>query len=180
VDARLAEPFKKFLPWWMLLNCGAEMQPGLKASLAGRENVFVTHPLDAATACRMITTVNVPRGQTTSLDLVVGHHAEGRWRLVVRGNGKELLSRLLGDAPASRPAALRPASRPASQPATRAASGPASRPAPPPPPEVKWVELHVDLTAFAGGEVRLELLNCVEGAYPNPAAYWGQVRVNSR
>jgi hypothetical protein len=175
VDARLGGEFQRFLPYWVLLNCGPDMGPGLKERLGGKANVFVTHPLDAATPCRMITTLSVPKGKTTSLDLVVGHHAQGRWRLVVRGNGRDLLQRVVGEPPAPRAA-----SRPTSRGATRPASLPASRPAPPPGPEVKWVELSVDLTPFAGQDVRMELLNSAVEGSPLPAAYWAEIRVNSR
>jgi hypothetical protein len=175
MDAKLGPAFQRFLPYWMLLNCGADGEPGLRESSGGRRDVFVTSPLDGGTPCRLMTTLNVPQGQKTSLDLVVGRHPAGRWQLVVRGNGQELLKKTIGpeEAASGRPPGGAAARRAAT---SSAATRPvlATQPA-----EVVWTELHVDLTAFAGGEARMELLNCAAGG-PRPTAYWGEVKVNSR
>ena len=199
VDARLAEPFKKFLPYWILLNCGPDMEPGYKETLGGRSGVFVTHPLDAATSCRMLTTISVPKDKATSLDLVVGCHPQGQWQLVVRGNGQDLLTKMINPAaggdPNRRPADANKAAGDASRPANDAnratLPGPSTRPAAatrpagaaplvkPPPVTPVWMNVSVDLTRFAGEDVRMELLNSATDN-PLPAAYWGQVKVNSR
>ncbi|MBI5724658.1 MAG: dienelactone hydrolase family protein [Planctomycetes bacterium] len=96
VDARLAGQFKKFLPYWQLLNCGPDMDPGLKDEIRGRKNVFVTHPLDQATPCRIISTLSIPAGKKSALKLVVGHHDDGDWDLVVRADGKEIRKKSVG------------------------------------------------------------------------------------
>lgn len=100
VDGRLAEPFKRFLPYWTLLNCGPDMDPGLRAELNGRKNVFVTHPLNPQTPCILMTSWNVPAEGKWRLVLVVGHHPEGDWDLVVRADGREVLRQTVGKATA--------------------------------------------------------------------------------
>ena len=42
-----------------------------------------------------------------------------------------------------------------------------------------WVNVHVDLTALAGEQVYLELLNACVGAL-HSEAYWGSVRLESK
>jgi hypothetical protein len=83
-------------PGWTIANCGSEMDPGLRATERGRKNVLVTHPLDKATACVLSKKMDVPQGKKTSLKLIVGHHAEGDWDLIVRAEGKELLRKTIG------------------------------------------------------------------------------------
>ena len=94
-DVQLAEPFKKFLPWWYLANCSRENAPGLRDELLGRKNVFVTMPLDAAIPCRLMLTTEIPRDQKTRLDLVVAAHPEGQWELGVRANSVDLLKQTI-------------------------------------------------------------------------------------
>jgi cysteinyl-tRNA synthetase len=144
MDAKLAEPFKKFLPWWQLLNCGADMEPGLRQELRGRRNVFVTHPLDSSTPCRLQTTVSVPKNKKTVLNLVISHDPRGDWELVVRVAEQEALRVVVGPETA----------------------------------KDGWLEKSVDLTSYAGQDVRIELLNSPTG-WNYEAAYWGKVAVLS-
>jgi len=90
------EGVTKFAPGWSIASCGQDMDPGLKAELRGRRNVLVTHPLDHTTGCVLSRTLDVPRGRSTLLKLVVGHHERGDWDLVVRANDRELLRRTVG------------------------------------------------------------------------------------
>lgn len=157
MDAKLAEPFKKFQPYWRLLNCGPEGGPGLKDELLGRKNVFVTAPLDAITPCRLLTTFSIAKDKKTTLELTVGRPANGRWRLTVRGNGENLLQQTIGFESTTTQAASQ-VSRP----------GQAS--------QDLWQAVIADLTPYAGQDVRVELLN--EAADKSPAAaYWGGVQL---
>lgn len=157
-DAKLADAFKTFLPYWQLINCGPEQQPSLKDDLEGRKNAFVTHPLDPQTPCRFLTTASVPKGKFTHLNLTVGHPAKRAWQLVVRADREDILRRTIGDAP---PAPNAPPPPPAIQPASA------------------WEDISIDLTRFAGQDIQLELLNFP--AVPNaPApAWWGKVEILS-
>ena len=103
-DAELAQiselgprrAFAKFAPGWSIRDCGREMDPGLHAELAGRKNVYVTHPLNRNVGCTLSRTLNVPADGKTTLRLVVGHHPKGDWTLIVRVNGKTLLEKAVG------------------------------------------------------------------------------------
>jgi hypothetical protein len=144
VDAALAEPFRRFLPHWQLINCGDEMDPGPRDEFRGRANVFVTHPLDPDTPCRLKTTASVPAAGRTVLRVVVGHHPQGDWEPVVRADEKDLLRTPVGPETAGE----------------------------------GWREVQVDLTGFAGRQVRLELLNSPTG-WHYEAAYWAAVEIKT-
>jgi len=92
----ISEAVAAFAPGWRAENCGADMDPGLRAEWGGRTNVLVTHPLSKKTACSLIRTVEVPEGKTTTLRLVVGHHPRGDWTLIVRADGKDLAREKIG------------------------------------------------------------------------------------
>ena len=64
------------------------VKSGLIDGLAGKKNVYVTHPLSTTAGCTLSRTIEVPAGKKTTLHLVVGHHPEGDWTLIVRANGK--------------------------------------------------------------------------------------------
>jgi len=92
----LEPAFKRFAPGWTLKDCGSEMEPGLHDQWAGKRNVFVTHPLDRNTGCKLLRSVEVPAGKKTTLVLVVGHHPQGDWTLIVKADGKTLLEKSIG------------------------------------------------------------------------------------
>ena len=72
------------------------MDPGLKEKLRGKQNVFVTHPLNPETGCTLWRTLEVPAGKKTVLNLVVGHHEQGDWILLVKVNDREVLRQSVG------------------------------------------------------------------------------------
>ena len=76
-------------------NCGRYANVGLHTSLQGRKDVLVTHPLKRAAACTLTRQLAVPSGQP-QLRLVLGHDPRGNWQLIVRAEGKELLSKTVG------------------------------------------------------------------------------------
>ncbi|MHC4558709.1 MAG: glycoside hydrolase family 127 protein [Planctomycetota bacterium] len=84
-----------FAPGWSVRNCLDDSNPGLNAEVRGKKNVLVTHPLNEAAGCELYGTVTVPEGQST-LRLVVGHHEEGDWTLLVKANGAFLLETTIG------------------------------------------------------------------------------------
>ena len=141
-DNQLARALHAFLPWWFINNCGRENSPGLKGTVLGRRNVFVTTPLSKDVACRLMYTADLPAGKKTTLNLTVAAPPKGQWKLLVRGNGEPLLQRLIGVAPTTLPSTA------------------PTRPAIPVNP---WVSFQVDLTPLAGQQVYLELLNASVG-----------------
>jgi hypothetical protein len=92
----VAKALEKFAPGWKLTDCGSDMDPGLKAEWNGRKGVLLTHPLDRETPCRLTRKIEVPAGKATKLRLVVGHHPQGDWDLVVRIDGKDFLRQVVG------------------------------------------------------------------------------------
>lgn len=138
----LAKSFGEWAPGWTLQDCGEDMDPGLRDQWNGKRNVFVTHPLNRHTACRLVRTVRLPAGRTITLKLTVGHHPQGDWTLVVRANGEELLRQVVGK--------------------ETARDG--------------WLDVTVDLSRYAGQEVRLELLN-EPSDWSWEAGYWARIEL---
>lgn len=50
----------------------------------------MTDPLYPQTGCVLSKKAPIPSGRKTALKLIVGHHPEGDWTLIVRADGKEL------------------------------------------------------------------------------------------
>jgi hypothetical protein len=92
----LSEAVSKFAPGWKVAKCGEDMNPGLLDEWAGKKNVLMTHPLDRNTGCVLSRKVKVTTNKKTTLRLVVGHHPEGDWTLIVKADGKELLKTSVG------------------------------------------------------------------------------------
>ena len=157
LEGQLAEPFKKFLPAWQLLNCGKDGEPGPRPDLSGRKNVFVTDPLDKATPCRMITTVDVPANRATRMELTVAARPGSPWDLTVLANGESLLHNPI------------------------APTGP-----PPKDGSVAWQNVTADLSRFAGQSVRVQVLSAIHDSPAGAAsagagspAYWAAIAVRS-
>jgi len=92
----ISEAVAKFAPGWKVANCGPDMEPGLYAEMLGKKNVLVTHPLDRNTGCVLSNKIKIPDGKKTKLRLVVGHHPQGDWVLLVKADGKELFKTPVG------------------------------------------------------------------------------------
>ena len=90
------EAVEKFAHGWKIADCGPDMNPGLRAEELGRKNVLVTHPLDRNTACVLSKKLSIPAEKKTRLNLTVGHHPDGDWDLIVKGDGNELLRKTVG------------------------------------------------------------------------------------
>jgi hypothetical protein len=96
ITAGTLHSFQKFAPNWEIKDCGPDMDPGLKAELRGKKNVFLTHPLNRQTGCTLWRTLEVPAEKKTVLNLVVGHHEQGDWVLLVKVNDREILKKNVG------------------------------------------------------------------------------------
>jgi hypothetical protein len=77
----------QLFPGWKVGPNGPDMNPGFRESLRGKNNVLLTHPVDRNTAAVLTNSVDIPAGKKTTLRLVVGHHEQGDWDLVIRVNG---------------------------------------------------------------------------------------------
>jgi hypothetical protein len=83
----LQKDVSRLFPNWTVGETGPDMDPGLRESLRGKKNVLVTHPIDRRTPCVLTTSTDIPAGKKTTLRLVVGHHEQGDWDLIIRVNG---------------------------------------------------------------------------------------------
>lgn len=134
----------KIAPGWKIAKCGADMGPGFKEEFNGKKNVLMTHPLNQSTACFLYKTVKLDAGKKTKLNLLVGHHPEGDWDLIVRADGKQLLKTTVGP--------------------DTAKNG--------------WLPVQVDLSSYAGKEVKLELVNQPTG-WKFEAGLWQKIEIVS-
>ncbi|MEN6335300.1 MAG: ADP-ribosylglycohydrolase family protein [Phycisphaerales bacterium] len=92
----LSKAVESFAPGWKISKCGADMDPGLREELRGRQNVLLTHPLSQTVGCVLTKVVSVPANKKTSLKLEVGHDARGDWDLIVRADGEQLIRKTIG------------------------------------------------------------------------------------
>ena len=140
----LSKAVSKFAPGWKVAKCGDDMNPGLLKEWAGKKNVLMTHPLSRTVGCILSKKVKIPSGKKTKLQLVIGHHPEGDWMLLVKADGKELLKRSVGKDTA----------------------------------ENSWMQTDVALSAYAGKEIKLELVN-QPSDWKFEAAYWAKIELIS-
>jgi hypothetical protein len=87
----------KFAPGWSAKNCLDDSNPGINAEVRGKKNVLVTHPLNESIGCELSAELEIPKGKP-SLRLVVGHHPEGDWTLLIKANGIFLMETDIGKA----------------------------------------------------------------------------------
>ncbi len=69
----------------------------LLAEYHGRAGVMRTHPINGDKPCILRDSITVPAGKKTRLLVSASHHADGDWRLIVKGNGKVLHDSIVGD-----------------------------------------------------------------------------------
>ena len=85
-------------PGWTITDCGPDMDPGVR-DFFGRQNVLLTHPKDRNTPCVLSREITVPRQGAAKLHLVVTHHDQGDWDLIVKVDSAEVFKRLIGAVP---------------------------------------------------------------------------------
>ncbi len=54
-----------------------------------------THPKDRQTACQLVRSLEIPRGQQTHLNMRVSHHPHGDWQLRVLVNDDVLVDKIV-------------------------------------------------------------------------------------
>jgi len=140
----LSKAIANFAPGWKAANCGTDMKPGLRKTWGSREKVLMTHPLSQSTPCTLTRKVEIPAGKKTSLRLDVASDPRGDWVLVVKADGKQLMSKTISKASA----------------------------------KDGWTAVAVDLSAYAGKAVTLELGQCANGWFWE-AGYWSKIELVS-
>lgn len=76
-------------PGWRISDCGPDMDPGYRASFRGKKDVLLTHPLNEQVPCVLTANIDIPKDKKTMLKLLVSHHDNGDWDLIIRVNGSE-------------------------------------------------------------------------------------------
>ena len=74
-------------PGWTIKNCGPDMEPGMRESYRGRQNVIMTHPLNQETPCSLELRMDIPANKKTVLKAFVSNHPNYDWELVFRVSG---------------------------------------------------------------------------------------------
>jgi len=137
VTTKVEHDFSVFDQYWQIVNCGREGQPGLRGQVNGQKNVFVARPLNADAPCVMMTESPVAKDKHAKLNLVVGCDQGSSWRLVVNGDGKELLNQTIDQSTTKE----------------------------------GWLNTSVDLGAWTGKYVRLQVLTYQSGDKAAPAYF---------
>ena len=98
VTQNLPADVAKFAPGWQVQDWGGPaMKPGLRSEWLGRQNVLLTHPKSREIPCVLSSKLKVPSGKKTTLNFSVTNHPIGDWQLLVRINGKDVLSESIGE-----------------------------------------------------------------------------------
>jgi ADP-ribosylglycohydrolase len=87
---------EKVAPGWKMTNCGPDMAPGLRAKYRGKNQVFMTHPLNREVGCTLTKAIEVPAAGNTTLNLLVANHDSGDFLLIVKADGKRLVEQTIG------------------------------------------------------------------------------------
>jgi len=91
----LTKAMAEFAPGWKADGCGTDMKPGILPEWGGRKKVLLTHPFSHIESCTLTRTVQIPTGRKTSLILDVASHARGDWVLIVKADGKQIVSKTI-------------------------------------------------------------------------------------
>ena len=98
VSRNLPADVAKFAPGWKIHDWGGPaMKPGLRSEWQGRQNVLLTHPKSREVPCVLFNKLKIPTGKKTTLNFAVTNHPRGDWQLLVRINGKDILSEPIGE-----------------------------------------------------------------------------------
>ncbi len=87
---------ESFAPGWRLLNNGKGPNNAKLVDARGKSSVLTTYPPNLTTAPTFRKEVAVAAGAKTALKVVAGHHENGSWTLIVRIDGKEVVTRAVG------------------------------------------------------------------------------------
>lgn len=146
-DPELTAAIQKVAPGWQVSNSAAEMDKANKCGVVGehegKKDVVLTHPPNPESASVLTRKVAIPKDGKVKLKIVVGHHKDGDWTLVVRIDGKELFQKAVGKATA----------------------------------RGGWVTEEIDLSSWAGKEVKIQILNKASG-WNFEGAYWAEIKLD--
>jgi len=161
---KMQSEFSEFRPYWYIELSGMIDEAGYHEELHGSKKVFVTHPLNNAIPCRIMHTTRVRKNQITKLVMEVAYAENNPWDLVVNVECYKKLSKRIGPSDKDDSKA-RPKKDDNAQQAD-ASDG-----------KLKWQTVTVDLTAYQGKEVFIEVLNKSARRHKPHAAYWRRIEL---
>ncbi len=141
----LAAAVNQVAPGWRLIGNTGDPKAGRLGDARGKSNVLTTMPPNLSSTPTLRRTVEIAAGSKCTLRLIVGHHEQSFWTLIVRADGKDLLTKVVG----------RDTSKDG------------------------WLELSIDLSAYAGKGPLVELIQQAD-ANGLPVAYWSEVALLDR
>lgn len=155
---KLQEQFSEFRPYWFIELCGMTAEAGLHEQLHGSKNVFVTQPLNKQIPCRLMNTAKIPKNRITKLVMEVAGTKNEPWDLVINVDCYKKLTKRIGPEDKDR----RDRDRDASDET-----------------ELNWQTVEVNLTAYQGKEVFIEVLNKTAHRQEPHQAYWRKIELVS-
>jgi hypothetical protein len=141
----LAAAVNQIAPGWRVTGNAPDPKLAKLGDARGRGNVLTTMPPNLSSQPTLRRTVDIAAGGKLTLRVVAGHHEQSFWTLIVRVDGKDLQTKVVGP--------------------TTSKDG--------------WLELTVDLSAYAGKSPLVELVQ-VADANGIPVAYWAEVALLDR
>jgi len=129
----LEEELDEFVPGWDIDDCIEADKLGLH-DIEEVGTLFLTHPEAEEVPCVLSKRLAIPKDGKTSLNLVVGHYPNGDWELIVKADGKEIARSTVGK-----------------ETTTEGLE------------DLSLMDLSIDLSAYAGQTVLIELLNQANG-----------------
>jgi len=93
---KLQSDLEKVAPGWKMSNCGPDMEPGLRAEYRGRQNVFMSHPLNREVGCSLKRDVVVPADGKTAVKVAVAHDTRGDFLLIAKVDGEVVRDQVVG------------------------------------------------------------------------------------
>ncbi|NUM55808.1 MAG: ADP-ribosylglycohydrolase family protein [Candidatus Hydrogenedentes bacterium] len=83
-------------PNWTLLSCGRDMQPGVRGSALGRDNVLVLHPVSESEPAAIVASFHVPAGGRPQLMIDTASDRRGDYLLKVSINNEPKIEKIVG------------------------------------------------------------------------------------
>ncbi|MDD3470299.1 MAG: ADP-ribosylglycohydrolase family protein [Thermoguttaceae bacterium] len=136
----------KIFPGWTLTTNGSDMGPGMRDTYEGKTNVYMTHPLNKETGAAFVKELTIP-AEGAKLRAVVGVHKMGEQTF-----DWKLVAKVNGNTVKE-------------QEITATKEGEQTN---------VWTTVEIDLSAYAGQTVQVELWNQPTG-WSFEAGYWAEI-----
>jgi hypothetical protein len=92
----LAAAVNQIAPGWRLIGHLSDPKLSKLGDARGKPNVLTTTPPNLSSTPTLRKTVEIAAGSKCTLRLIVGHHEQSFWTLIVRADGKDLVTKVVG------------------------------------------------------------------------------------